>query len=103
MTGFRQDHHRPSEACHTRTLDARSSKAVPVRPESVLVASHLALIEQMDRAFAEQGRLDPATWLAIDAQLLEAHEAHELTTDEYVRLHEIIENRLGRASLLGWS
>ncbi len=76
---------------------------MPVRTESVLVASHLALIEQMDRAFAEQGRLDPATWLAIDAQLLEAHEACDLTTDEYVRLHAIIENRLGRASLLGWS
>ncbi len=34
MTGFRQDHHRSSEACHTRTLDARSSKAVPVREDA---------------------------------------------------------------------
>ncbi len=103
MTAIRPDHHRASSDCHTHTLDARSSKAVPVRTESVLVASHLALIEQMDRAFAEQGRLDPATWLAIDAQLLDCYEGHELTTDEYVRLHAIIENRIGRASLLGWS
>ncbi len=103
MTGFRQDHHRPSEACHTRTLDARSSKAVVVRQGSDLFASHLRLLEQMDRAFFEQGRLDPATWLAIDAQILQAHEAYELTTDETMRLHAIIENRLGRASILGWS
>ncbi len=66
-------------------------------------ASHLALLGKLDEKLERQGELDPATWIAVDAQILDCLEKRLLSVGQYIQLHGHIENVLrANANLLGW-
>ncbi len=58
------------------------------------LTAYSALFDELDRAYTEQGRVDPATWFSIDEEMADNP---ALTPEEYAVLHRRVENRLRRS------